>query len=142
MMHSASTTDIPNFFLYSPTESPSHLTDSCFKTPSASFCPLLLALTHDWRVMRKPSGSLKTTTGCKCPITKYSHPSNGGEGQAWPCKRPNLFQTDIPSEVLILTLGGATGSMLHSCFTGSTCTTGMIASRHITNYGTYLHFSS
>src|SRR5947209_4433093 len=40
MMHSSSTTVIPNFFLYSSTESPSHLTDSCFRTPSASFCPL------------------------------------------------------------------------------------------------------
>src|SRR5437870_6876158 len=114
MMHSASTTVIPNFFLYSSTESPSHLTDSCFRTPSASFCPLLLARTHDWRVMRKPKGSLKTTTGCRCPMTKNSHPSNGGEGQAWPCKRPTLFQMEIPSDVLILTLGGVSGSRFPS----------------------------
>src|SRR5712692_5698002 len=104
MMHSASVTDTPNFFLYSSTGSPSHLTDSCFNTPSASFCPLLFARTHAWRVMRNPRGSLKTTTGCRCPITKKSHPNKGGEGQAWPWKRPTLFQTEIPSEVLILTL--------------------------------------
>src|SRR5206468_8180332 len=97
MMHSASTTVIPNFFLYSSTESPSHLTDSCFRTPSASFCPLLLARTHDWRVMRKPKGSLKTTTGCRCPMTKNSHPSNGGEGQAWPS--PPLRSEEHTSEL-------------------------------------------
>src|SRR5207249_4650519 len=121
------TTLTPYFFPYSSTGSPSYFTDSCFKTPSASLWPLLLARTQAWRVILKPSGSLKTTTGWRWPITKNLQPSSGGDGQAWPWKRPTLFQREIPSDVLILTLEGVSGSRFPSWFPGTTWTFGMIS---------------
>src|SRR3989475_1371104 len=142
MTQSASETDTPNFFFTSSAAFPSNFASSRLRTPAASFSPSLFALTQACRVILNPKGSLKTTTGCKWPMTRNLQPRSGGAGQAWPWNNPTESQRTIPLDLWILTEGGVKGSRLPSWFPGTTSTSGMISTSLSKNSGTYFHSSS